>query len=59
MPRVAFLTFGILREPEGHPQVQGFFENDGAVFAAPTPKHCASERSGSGKGPGRCTSPGG
>lgn len=34
MPRVAFLTFGILREPKGHPQVQGFFENDGAVFAA-------------------------
>ncbi|MFI5269708.1 MAG: DUF3291 domain-containing protein [Chloroflexota bacterium] len=34
MPCVAFFTFGIMREPKGHPQVQGFFTVDGAVFAA-------------------------
>jgi hypothetical protein len=33
--RLAFYTFGILREPRGHPQVQGFYErSDGAVESA-------------------------
>ena len=32
MPRIAFYTFGILREKEGHPQVQGFFDRIDSVF---------------------------
>lgn len=32
MPRIAFYTFGILREPYGHPQVQGFFDRIDSVF---------------------------
>ena len=32
MPRIAFYTFGILREPYGHPQVQGFFDRAGPAF---------------------------
>lgn len=27
MARIAFYTFAILREPQGHPQVQGFFDS--------------------------------
>lgn len=34
MPCLAFFTFGILREPKGHPQVQGFFDSSGAMFPA-------------------------
>ncbi len=34
MARVAFFTFGILREAYGHPQVQGFFDRDPHVFEA-------------------------
>jgi hypothetical protein len=34
MARVAFHTFGVLREPFGHPQVQGFEERVGVTFAA-------------------------
>ncbi|MFN8633012.1 MAG: DUF3291 domain-containing protein [Chloroflexota bacterium] len=34
MGRVAFYTFGILREERGHPQVQGFFDRIDTVFAA-------------------------
>ncbi len=34
MPRIAFVTFGILRESYGHVQVQGFFDRGGAIFAA-------------------------
>jgi len=34
MPRIAFYTFGILREPMGHEQVQGFFDRIDSVFAA-------------------------
>jgi hypothetical protein len=33
MAKVAFFTFGILREAEGHPQVQGFFDNLSRTFA--------------------------
>jgi hypothetical protein len=33
MARVAFYTFGILREAHGHPQVQGFFDRIPDVFA--------------------------
>ncbi|HMS35259.1 MAG TPA: DUF3291 domain-containing protein [Ignavibacteria bacterium] len=32
MPRIAFYTFGILREKEGHPQVQGFYDRIDSVF---------------------------
>jgi len=32
MSRIAFYTFGILREPYGHPQVQGFFDRIDSVF---------------------------
>lgn len=32
MPRIAFYTFGILREPYGHPRVQGFFDRIDSVF---------------------------
>ena len=32
MPRLAFYTFGILREKEGHPQVQGFYDRIDTVF---------------------------
>ena len=32
MPRIAFYTFGILREKEGHPQVQGFYDRINSVF---------------------------
>ncbi len=34
MARVAFYTFGILRETPGHPQVQGFFDRIHANFGA-------------------------
>lgn len=34
MPRIAFYTFGILREPMGHPQVQGFFDRIESVFSS-------------------------
>ena len=34
MARVAFFTFGILREAQGHPQVQGFFDNLARTFEA-------------------------
>ncbi|MDQ3655804.1 MAG: hypothetical protein M3457_12075, partial [Chloroflexota bacterium] len=33
MSRLAFMTFGILREPHGHPAVQGFFDQGEGVFA--------------------------
>ena len=33
MSRIAFVTFGILREREDHPQVQGFVDRSGGVFA--------------------------
>lgn len=33
MSRLAFMTFAILREPSGHPVVQGFFDVGGDVFA--------------------------
>lgn len=33
MPRVAFVTFGILRAPWGHPTVQGFLDRGGHVAA--------------------------
>lgn len=33
MSRIAFFTFGILREPFGHEQVQGFFDRVGPAFA--------------------------
>ncbi|MGI8477058.1 MAG: DUF3291 domain-containing protein [Thermomicrobiales bacterium] len=39
MPRVAFVTFGILREAGGHPQVQGFYDRNMAVFAASGSSH--------------------
>jgi len=32
MPRIAFYTFGILRELPGHPQVQGFYDRLESVF---------------------------
>lgn len=32
MSRIAFYTFGILREKEGHPQVQGFYDRIDSVF---------------------------
>jgi len=32
MARVAFFTFGILREAQGHPQVQGFFDRVTRTF---------------------------
>jgi hypothetical protein len=32
MVQLAFYTFGILREPQGHPQVQGFFDRVTATF---------------------------
>jgi hypothetical protein len=32
MAKVAFFTFGILREARGHPQVQGFFDNLAHTF---------------------------
>lgn len=34
MARVAFYTFGILREAVGHPQVQGFFDSLSSNFGA-------------------------
>jgi hypothetical protein len=34
MGRVAFYTFGILREERGHEQVQGFFDRIETVFSA-------------------------
>lgn len=34
MARLAFYTFGILRGPEGDPQVQGFFDRDESAGAA-------------------------
>ena len=34
MSRIAFYTFGILREEKGHEQVQGFFDRIESVFAA-------------------------
>lgn len=34
MANVAFFTFGILREAQGHPQVQGFFDRIARNFAA-------------------------
>lgn len=34
MPRIALYTFGILREPMGHEQVQGFFDRIDSVFAS-------------------------
>ena len=34
MPRVAFMTFGILRESADHPQVQGFADRNDDVMAA-------------------------
>lgn len=34
MARLAFYTFGILREARGHAQVQGFFDRIAATFAA-------------------------
>ncbi len=34
MSRIAFYTFGILREGRGHEQVQGFFDRIDAAFAA-------------------------
>jgi hypothetical protein len=34
MPRIAFVTFGILREQADHPAVQGFFERSPGVFGA-------------------------
>lgn len=33
MSRIAFYTFGILREPMGHAQVQGFFDRMESTFA--------------------------
>jgi len=33
MSQLAFMTFGILREPGGHPDVQGFFDAGVDVFA--------------------------
>ena len=39
MSRVAFITFGILRERADHPQVQGFFDRGGAVFARAEVSH--------------------
>lgn len=33
MPRIAFYTFGILREKQGHPMVQGFYDRIETVFA--------------------------
>lgn len=33
MSRIAFYTFGILREPQGHEQVQGFCDRAQAAFA--------------------------
>ena len=33
MARVAFMTFGILREPWGHPDVQSFVDVDIEIFA--------------------------
>ena len=32
MSRIVFYTFGILREPFGHPQVQGFFDRAEPAF---------------------------
>ena len=32
MSRIAFYTFGILREPKGHAQVQGFYDRLDATF---------------------------
>lgn len=32
MARIAFYTFGILRQPMGHEQVQGFFDRIDSVF---------------------------
>src|SRR3954451_23752169 len=39
MPRVAFVTFGILREPYGHPAVQGFVDRGGPVGDVATAHH--------------------
>lgn len=33
MARIAFYTFAILRQQQGHEQVQGFFDRTGAAFA--------------------------
>ena len=33
MPRIALVTFGILQAHEDHPQVQGFVDRSGSVFA--------------------------
>lgn len=34
MARIAFLTIGVLKEPMGHPSVQGFSDRIGPVFSA-------------------------
>jgi Domain of unknown function (DUF3291) len=34
MPRLAFFTFGLLREPHGHPQVQAFYDMSAATGQA-------------------------
>jgi hypothetical protein len=34
MAKVAFFTFGILREARGHPQVQGFYDRNARTFEA-------------------------
>ena len=44
MPRIAFYTFGILREPKGHEQVQGFFDRIEAAFAQAEESECFIQR---------------
>lgn len=46
MTQLAFYTFGILREPKGHPQVQGFFDRIKAAFEAAEGTHGCLDRRG-------------
>lgn len=39
MPHVAFITFGIVKAPYGHPAVQGFVDRGDAVVAVATTHH--------------------
>jgi hypothetical protein len=39
MPRIAFITFGVLRERGDHPAMQGFFDRSGAAFVRAEASH--------------------
>src|SRR5260370_42157127 len=42
--KLAFMTVGILREPVGHAQVQGFVDRIGDVYAAASPRPGSTHR---------------